>query len=588
MTDIAHRWADSYRTRLTIGYVVVIALIASAWAWSLFGPLNNAIVSQQSDNLQAVAQAGALVLGQTETTAAETAMRLTARTNLRMTIIAPDGSVLADSEEVPSTMENHRDRPEVAEALGGNVGVDRRVSTTQGTERIYVAVPASFDGQNVALRVSDSLERINSVAASARRFGLVLLALALAFAAAIVARLTAVASQPVARLSRAANAMAQGNLSAVVPEESGDLGVLSSALVELREQMRARLDALEAEQGNLRAVLDGLPDGVVLLHDGEVRIANSAIASILKTDTRSWRGHPVSRLGLPASIAGAIERGLGSAEPLTEDCGPDTSGHYFRVGILPLNPAEEHTRHLVVISDVTERVRIDSVRRDFVANASHELKTPAAGISLLAESATNAATDGDIDQAITFAKQISSESARLGRLVSDLLDLSRLEGKTVPGSVVDVRKSIENTMLGHRIAAGARGIELSVDLESVAGTDVIAAADPTDLAVALDNLLDNAIKYTESGSVLVNVNINEQDVCISVADTGIGIPGADIPRIFERFYRVDRARSRDSGGTGLGLALVRHVVERSNGTIEVISTPGKGSVFTITLPRARH
>lgn len=588
MTGEAHRWADSYRARLTIGYVVVVALIASAWAWSLFGPLNNAVVSQQSDNLKAVAQAGALVLGQTDTTAAQAALQLTAKTNLRMTVIASDGSVLADSTEPPVAMENHGDRPEVAQALRGQVGVDRRMSATQGTEQIYVAVPASFEGRTVALRVSDSLERINSVAASARRFGLILLALALALAAVIVARLTAVASGPVTRLSRAANAMAQGNLSAMVPEESGDLRILSSALVELREQMRTRLDDLESEQRNLRTVLDGLTDGVMLLHDAEVRLANSAMAAILKADTRGWRNRTVGTLGLPASITGAIERGLGTDEPLVEDCGPDTSGRYLRVGTLPLRPAEERARHLVVISDVTERVRIDSVRRDFVANASHELKTPTAGIHLLAESAANAATDGDMEQAVAFVQQISSESARLGQLVSDLLELSRLEGQATAGSVVDVRKAIENALVGHRVAAETRGLQLRVELDAVAGTDVIAAVDPTDFAVALDNLLDNALKYTESGSVSVSVDADKQSVHIAVADTGIGIPGADVPRIFERFYRVDRARSRDSGGTGLGLALVRHVVERSNGTIDVISSPGEGSKFTISVPRVRH
>lgn len=586
MKDMAHRWADSYRARLAIGYLIVVALFASAWAWSLFGPLNAAIVDQQSDNLRAVAQAGALVLGQTDTSAEETARQLTTRTNLRMTIVASDGSVLADSEEDPRGMENHGARPEVIEALNGDVGIDRRVSSTQGTEQLYVAVPASFDGERVALRVSDSLERISDVAASARRFGLMLLALALAIAAAIVTRLTAVASEPVARLSMAANTMAMGNLNAHVPQESGDLQVLSSALVDLREQMRRRLDDLESEQRILGSVLDGLPDGVLLLEDDIVQFANRATDALLKAPGTGWKDRMVDSLTIPASVAGIIKRGLQTKEPVTGDCGPDTSGRYIRVNVLPLNPAGPHVRHLVVMSDITERTRVDSVRRDFVANASHELKTPTSGIHLLAQAAADAAADGDVDQAMAFAKQIAHESARLGRLVQDLLDLSRLEVTPTAGSVTDVRKAIENALIGHGAAAESRSIELKRDLADVEGVDVLALVDPTDLAVALDNLLGNAVKYTEEGSVTIRVSLNEASVVISVSDTGIGIPGQDLPRIFERFYRVDRARSRDSGGTGLGLALVRHVIERANGSIEVVSQPGEGSTFAMSLPRA--
>ncbi|MBW6467927.1 MAG: GHKL domain-containing protein, partial [Coriobacteriia bacterium] len=226
------------------------------------------------------------------------------------------------------------------------------------------------------------------------------------------------------------------------------------------------------------------------------------------------------------------------------------------------------------------------VRRDFVANASHELKTPTAAIHLLAESAANAAEDGDTDVALSFALQIEQESARLSRLVSDLLDLSRLESTPAPDSIVDVRQAIANTVLGHGPSAAEGGLELITDTRAVTGVDVFAKADPTDLAIALDNLLDNAINYTEAGSVTVRVEADPEHVLIIVADTGPGIPEGDLPRIFERFYRVDRARSRRSGGTGLGLALVRHVVERSGGTVEVSSEVGSGTTFVVTLQRA--
>jgi signal transduction histidine kinase len=229
---------------------------------------------------------------------------------------------------------------------------------------------------------------------------------------------------------------------------------------------------------------------------------------------------------------------------------------------------------------------VERVRRDFVANASHELKTPVSAIHLLAVSATDAASDGDTDQALAFAAQIEQESARLGRLVGDLLDLSRLEATPAEGTIADLREAVSNALAGHGAAASERGLELAVDDSDIAGVDVFARVDPTDLAIALDNLLDNAIKYTEQGSVTVRTEAGADFVRVLVTDTGVGIPEEDLSRIFERFYRVDRARSRESGGTGLGLALVRHVVERSGGTVEVSSAISEGTSFTVTLPRA--
>jgi len=572
--------------RLAVGYLLVVALFAAAWGWSLFGPLTATIVEQQQATLKAVAQAGALVLSETDAGAQETVDRLVARTNLRMTIVAADGSVLADSEEDPTAMENHGDRPEIAAALAGDVGNDRRTSATQGSEQVYVAVPASFAGERAAFRVSESLERINEVAASSRRFGLFLLAAAILAAIVIVTRMTAAATEPIARLSGSAKSMAAGNLDAAIPDEPGDLAVLSSALVELREQMKRRIADLEAEQRNQRAVLDGLTDAVFLLHDDRIRFANRAASGLFRAPATGWRDQRIAEVGLPESVAAAIDGTIGpQAEPSSVVCGPDPQGRHLRVTVLPLNPDERSQRALVAITDVTERIRTDSMRRDFVANASHELKTPTSAIHLLAEAAATAASDGDAEQAVEFARQISAESTRLNRLVGDLLDLSRLEGAPEPGSVSDVRDAVSNALLAHRVPATQRGLELKFD-DDAAGVDAYVLADPTDLAVALDNLLDNAIKYTEAGGVTVKLTIDDASAIIAVSDSGMGIPAEDLPRIFERFYRVDRARSRESGGTGLGLSLVRHVVERSNGSISVDSELGRGTTFTLTLPRA--
>jgi two-component system, OmpR family, phosphate regulon sensor histidine kinase PhoR len=279
------------------------------------------------------------------------------------------------------------------------------------------------------------------------------------------------------------------------------------------------------------------------------------------------------------------ERAADSAAA-TVELEPDPTGRALRIIVAPLEPGVPGTRTIVVISDITERARLERVRRDFVANASHELKTPVAGIRLLAESAETAAADGDDEQAVAFARQIATEIERLQRLVGDLLDLSRLESAPAPDAICDLRVVVDNAVVSHRAAAFRKGLDLEIDLSAVRDTDVFAAADPTDVAIALDNLLDNAIAYTEAGAVSVAVDTDESYVTVSVADTGSGIPAEELPRIFERFYRVDRGRSRDSGGTGLGLALVRHVVERSDGSVNVTSELGSGSTFTLRLRRA--
>ena len=361
---------------------------------------------------------------------------------------------------------------------------------------------------------------------------------------------------------------------------------LARALDDLRNQIRARIDELVGEQRTLRTGLDGMPDAVFLLEDRKIRFANSAASRIFVPPAGGWKRREIEEAGLPASLVALIERGLhnGSMDP--EEIGPDPTGRYLRVTTTLLSPTERGSRHLVVVTDMTDRMRIDRIRRDFVANASHELKTPVAGIQLLAESAEIAAGDGDVDQAVAFARQLSQESNRLKRLVTDLLDLSRLETTPSASTIVDVRKAALNAVVGHRAAAQRKGLSLTVDDAMVRGEDLFALCDSTDLAVALDNLVDNAIAYTEAGSVIVSLAAPDSAVRVSVTDTGLGIPSKDLSRIFERFYRVDRGRSRESGGTGLGLSLVKHVVERSGGTIAVASEEGRGSTFTIELRRA--
>ena len=264
MTRPPEERTSRYRIRLVASFIVVMALFAGAWTWSLYGPLTRAIVDQQEEYLVGIARAGALAVARTDEPLEDEVERLAEGTELRITIVDPDGTVLADSDEEAHLLQNHADRPEIQSALGGRVGSDVRRSDTQGVDRMYVAVPLVTDGERIAVRVSTSLAHIDEVAGRTRRTGLLLLGFALTAAIIAVWRLSYAAAGPVERLAAAAHAMAEGDLSSAVPVEDESLAPLSSALARLAGQMRDRISALEAEEHTIRLVLDRLSDAVVL------------------------------------------------------------------------------------------------------------------------------------------------------------------------------------------------------------------------------------------------------------------------------------------------------------------------------------
>lgn len=577
----------SLRVRLILGYAIGVLLLAGVWAWSLYGPLTQAAFDQQHSHLEAIARVSALALSQSAVPVAQEVRALVADTKLRVTVVAADGTVIADSAQDPATMENHATRPEIAAALRGVPGSDTRVSSTQGIEQMYVALPATLGSSRIAVRVSEPLADIHAIADRGRRTGLLLLLGALAAAVYVGLRLSASAVEPVLRLRDAAEAMASGDLQAQVPGGRGELGQLAESLTALRDTMSATITELEGGQATLRAVLDGLQDTVFMFEGDRIALANRAAGAMFRAPVTGWEGVALDDLPLPASLRAALRTHVACETRCSAEVGPDPEGRYYRVAAVRLGATPAHTRALVVIADVTDVRRLDAVRRDFVANASHELKTPTSAIQLLAETASSAAADGDPEQAMEFVGQISAEADRLRRLVVDLLDLSRLERPIDVGGVTDLRMSIDNALAAHRPAAAAAGLEVGLDASAVEGDDVYTTADATDVAIVLDNLLANAIAYTDSGAVNVTLSADDTTVTVAVSDSGMGIPPAHLDRIFERFYRVDSARTRESGGTGLGLSLVRNAVERSGGSVEVTSSVGAGTTFTVRLPRAR-
>jgi two-component system sensor histidine kinase SenX3 len=350
----------------------------------------------------------------------------------------------------------------------------------------------------------------------------------------------------------------------------------------VNERLRSRADRAEvalaevAREGERDRRVSGMVvgamrDGLLLVDPGgDVAFANEALATHL--------GATAASLGslLPLALRNAIVEARRNGEPRSVVLETGPPSRWLRGSITPAG--DGHT--LVVVQDVTEQRRLEAVRRDFVENASHELKTPAATIQATAET-LRGAVDDDPEAVAGFAARLEREALRLSRLVADLLDLSRLESGSATDDVVSLAAIIEEECRRLQPAADEAGVTLELRTEPsqpVRGSS-------RDLSLLVRNLVDNAIRYSADGAkVLVEVSSESGEAVIRVTDTGIGIPSRDLSRIFERFYRVDRARSRETGGTGLGLAIVKHVVENHGGRTSVESELGRGTTFQVALP----
>ena len=493
----------------------------------------------------------------------------------RVTLIRRDGVVIGDTDfdlEGLSHLENHSTRPEVIAAREGRVGAAIRPSPSRGDEEVYVAVPAALG----VARVSMSAFSLTSAIADAQRAvtlaGIVALAAALGVAWSLARTIT----RPLVELRDVAHAIAAGDLERRASFESpGELGDLALSLRELSEQLAGRDKAHRNHEALLEQLTESLNEGVVGVD------ASRRVVRINETGRRLLG----VRDPIPFS-ADLIPRDRALRESLDAAfAGQTTEGNetvlHGRTMTITARPLESGGAVLALL-DLTRLRRLEAVRRDFVANVSHELRTPLTVVGGFAE--TLAQDDLPPDARRQFAQRILANTRRMQRLVDDLLDLSRIEsGGWVPNpGDVDLASVIAEAIATARDTADAKGTSLECDVAAGART---AFADPTAVRQVLSNLAENAVRHTASGRVvLFSRPAAEGSVQLGVRDTGIGIPPEHLPRIFERFYRVDPARSRDEGGTGLGLAIVRHLVRAHGGDVRAESTPGAGTTVTATFP----
>ena len=493
----------------------------------------------------------------------------------RVTLVGPDGVVLGDSEfddAALTALQNHATRPEIAEAIRTGTGIARRPSPSTGTEELYVAV--AIPSRGVA-RVSLPTASLNAIIASARRDITTAALLALAGALLIALVFSRSVSRPVEELRDVAQALADGDLerrpTLRAPGEVGDLAV---ALRRLAEQLSARLRALRADETLLVQLTESLNEGVIAIGTGGTVVRINETARRL-LGVRAPLPFSVDLLPREVTLRDAMSAAF---------AGETTDGAEVVIAVRTLNvtarPLSEGGAVLALF-DLTRVRRLEAVRRDFVANVSHELRTPLTIVGGFAETLA----DGDVPSEARqqFAERILGNTRRMQRIVDDLLDLSRIEsGGWVPNPVpVSLTALASDVLAAARDAAEAKGIALTVDLASDA---LEVPADPTALRQVLGNLVDNAVRHTVTGSVTLFSRVHARGVEVGVRDTGVGIAPEHLPRIFERFYRVDPGRSREEGGTGLGLAIVKHLVEAHGGRVRAESTPGVGTTIVALIP----
>lgn len=578
-------WTSRIFWRLFGTYGVLLTVTIAVLGWVLWRRLERRVLADIRENMEAklrlvhelMAEPNAVVEWQTNV------VRWGEVAELRVTLVAADGRVLADSMQVPAQMENHLDRAEIREASATGMGFATRYSDSVRQPMMYVARRVSHEPVRF-LRLALPLGHVERETRWLQ--GVVLTTAGLTLAGTLLASLLIArrVSRPLVALAETANSFRAGDYGRrVVCEGRGEIALVARAFEEMRQVFVAQLAQMERDRVELRTVLASMVEGVLVV-DAEQRVSffNDAAARML--DIReAAQGQPLWQLTRHGSLHEAVDEVF--ADEGT--CHRELSWGASEPRVLLIQGARLHGTPrgaVLVLHDVTHVRQLERIRQDFVANVSHELKTPLTAIKASVETLLDGAWQ-DPEHFPRFLRRIQEGADRLHRLVLDLLSLGRIEAGREQFQVesLAVAGAVEACLARHEPQATGRRVRL---VPSAPPTAVHVRADDEALAEILDNLVDNAVKYTPAGGeVSVTWEAAGDHVAIAVRDTGIGIPEKDLPRVFERFYRVDRARSRELGGTGLGLSIVKHLAQALGGSVTAASVVGAGSTFTVQLPR---
>lgn len=510
----------------------------------------------------------------------------------RITVVLPSGRVIGDSQEDPRGMDNHRQRPEILGALAGSTASSIRYSSTQQQERMYVAVPLELDGALAAVvRTSVPVTAVTQTLRVVRHrllaAGLVGTALLAAVSLAVSRRL----SRPLENIKAGAARFAAGELNYRLPNEgSVEVSTVAEAMNRMAEQLEERIRTIMRQQDEREAMLSSMEEGVLAIDNaGRILSFNGACARLLGEDPEKLRGRTVYEAIRKPDLLTFVEAALASPSPIdheipirgTQDrwlSAHGTALHDSQLGRIGV---------LIVLHDITRLRHLESVRQDFVANVSHELRTPITSIKGFIETLLEGAME-DRETTTRFLRIMLRQANRLDAILSDLLSLARIEKGAEEHRIELAVEPIRGVLAAAVETCQQKAADKQIAVHWTCPEDLVGPINAALLEQAVVNLLDNAIKYSDPGSSIeLSAAAEETHLVIRVEDHGCGIEAKHLPRLFERFYRVDKARSRQLGGTGLGLAIVKHIALAHHGSVHVESTLGVGSVFCLRLPLAQ-
>jgi two-component system, OmpR family, phosphate regulon sensor histidine kinase PhoR len=507
----------------------------------------------------------------------------------RITAVLATGKVAGDSDANPEDMDNHKDRPEIRMALANGVGWQTHFSSTLQEGRIYVAVPVKRGGRVIAaVRASIPLTALDNMLSQFRNYLLtagVIGALACAVISLLISRRM---SRPLEDIKAGADRFATGDLGhRLRVTGSLEITTLADTMNRMAEQLDERIRTVLRQQNEREAMLSSMEEGVLAINnEGTILSLNKACAALLGEEPARLQGRSVYEVIRKADLLAFVESALASASPVDGDI--QIRGEQDRWvsahGTALHDPQRGKIGVLVVLHDVTRLRHLEEVRRDFVANVSHELRTPITSIKGFIETLVDGASE-DKENAQRFLEIVLRQVNRLDAIIGDLLTLSRIERGTEEQMIELAREPVRGVLQAAVEMCEKKADDKGVKIALTCPGDLVAEINAALLEQAVVNLLDNAVKYSNPNTeVEVRAGREGAELVIDVADHGCGIEAQHLPRLFERFYRVDKARSRELGGTGLGLAIVRHIALAHRGSVNVQSTIGEGSTFCLRLP----
>jgi two-component system phosphate regulon sensor histidine kinase PhoR len=511
------------------------------------------------------------------------------KTNTRITIIDLSGKVLGDSHEEPSRMDNHADRPEFRNALQGETGMALRFSNTLEEQMMYLAVPIiREDKLSGVVRASIPITFIDQALRTIEfKIGGVGLVVAL-LAAGISLMVSRRISNPLEQMKNSAESIARGEWKEYLSlkTDSVEISALSNALNQMALQLEDRIKTITSQSNESEAVLSSMVEGVLAVDAAEniIRL-NKAAGKILEIKPENAEGRPIDEVVRNSHLREFIERTLSGIENVETDLTIGNKNEIFLQahGAALKDMQEKSIGAVIVLNDVTRLRRLETVRRDFVANVSHELRTPITSIKGFVEILQQGALENR-EEAERFLDIISKQVERLNAIIEDLLSLSRLEQDSGTLEIAMEKTKVLPILESVIRDCENKTLKKNTSIKLNCPNELEVFANPPLLNQAVLNLVDNALKYSEQGGeIKVQALSTETETVIEIQDWGCGIDSAHLPRLFERFYRVDQARSRQLGGTGLGLAIVKHIAQVHGGRVSVNSTLGKGSRFSIHL-----